>query len=140
MTFVFGSSSLFVEARIKKMKRIKKKKRRGKRRRSFRTRFHRRKVRYYPFHRKGRRRKLVRTPKRLKRELKHLLRYRGLRRAKIGVVVMSEKGKILFQHNPMHKLIPASNVKLLTMAAAFSYLGPHYRFKTKLLWGFKDCF
>ena len=52
----------------------------------------------------------------------------------IGVQVMSLRtGKTLYAHNPTKKFIPASGMKLVTMAAALHYLGPNYRFETRLL-------
>jgi D-alanyl-D-alanine carboxypeptidase/D-alanyl-D-alanine-endopeptidase (penicillin-binding protein 4) len=42
-------------------------------------------------------------------------------------------GSTLYQHNPRTRLVPASNLKLLTTAAAMDVLGPQYRFSTQLL-------
>jgi D-alanyl-D-alanine carboxypeptidase/D-alanyl-D-alanine-endopeptidase (penicillin-binding protein 4) len=52
----------------------------------------------------------------------------------IGLVVQSvETGETLYSHNGDKKFIPASGMKLVTMASALHYLGPNYRFETKLL-------
>ncbi len=51
-----------------------------------------------------------------------------------GVLVTSlERGDTLFAHNAHRTFAPASNVKLLTAAAALHHLGPEYRFRTFLL-------
>lgn len=84
----------------------------------------------YP-HRRGLKRK-IRDLKELQQELTKRLSHRGLRGAKVGLVVMTPEGKVLFEHNATESFIPASNVKLLTIAAAFHYLGPHYRYVTKI--------
>jgi PBP4 family serine-type D-alanyl-D-alanine carboxypeptidase len=52
----------------------------------------------------------------------------------IGVQVVSlDTGESLYAHNAQKKFIPASGMKLVTMAAALHYLGPSYRFETRLL-------
>ncbi|WP_253493373.1 D-alanyl-D-alanine carboxypeptidase/D-alanyl-D-alanine-endopeptidase [Pseudomonas sp. S3E17] len=54
--------------------------------------------------------------------------------ATVSVMVRDARsGSTLYQHNPRTRLIPASNLKLLTTAAAMDVLGPHYRFSTQLL-------
>ncbi|NVZ49588.1 D-alanyl-D-alanine carboxypeptidase/D-alanyl-D-alanine-endopeptidase [Pseudomonas sp. B6002] len=45
----------------------------------------------------------------------------------------ARSGATLYQHNPRTRLVPASNLKLLTTAAAMDVLGPQYRFSTQLL-------
>lgn len=54
--------------------------------------------------------------------------------ATVSVMVRDARsGSTLYQHNPRTRLIPASNLKLLTTAAAMDVLGPQYRFSTQLL-------
>ncbi len=43
-----------------------------------------------------------------------------------------DTGKILFAENPKKRLIPASNLKLLTAVAAVEELGPEFRFTTRI--------
>lgn len=86
--------------------------------------------RSYPFRR--RRVRTFRGEKKLARQLKRLLKHRWLRGAKLGLVVMHPNGKILFQKNATKRFIPASNVKLLTIASALHFLGPSYRYVTKI--------
>ncbi|MEV3859322.1 D-alanyl-D-alanine carboxypeptidase/D-alanyl-D-alanine-endopeptidase [Streptomyces sp. NPDC050095] len=49
------------------------------------------------------------------------------------VVADAQTGETLYQHNPTGRLMPASNTKLATSAAAMSVLGPGYRFTTDVL-------
>lgn len=54
-------------------------------------------------------------------------------RSSWGVQVRSlDTGKILFAENPQKRLIPASNLKLLTAVAAVEELGPDFRFTTRI--------
>ncbi|HUP52110.1 MAG TPA: D-alanyl-D-alanine carboxypeptidase/D-alanyl-D-alanine-endopeptidase [Longimicrobiales bacterium] len=58
----------------------------------------------------------------------------GWRAATWGVSVVSlDSGDTLFTIEPDAPLSPASNLKLLTTAAALEILGPEYRFRTYLL-------
>lgn len=51
----------------------------------------------------------------------------------IGVVVVDlNTGENLYQRNPTRALIPASNMKLFSDAAALMALGPDYRFQSQL--------
>ena len=56
-----------------------------------------------------------------------------LNRTKVGVEVMqASNGDVLFAHNAAVQFNPASNTKILTTAAAMSYLGADYRYHTAL--------
>ncbi len=71
---------------------------------------------------------------RLKRELDAALDQGSYARADWGVLVVSlDRGDTLFARSPSVPLSPASNMKVLTSAAALHYLGPDYRFTTWLL-------
>jgi len=53
--------------------------------------------------------------------------------AEWGIDVLDlESGKVLYSLNPDHLFVPASNVKLLTTAAALALAGPDYRFHTTI--------
>ncbi|MFQ6111985.1 MAG: D-alanyl-D-alanine carboxypeptidase, partial [Nitrospinota bacterium] len=53
--------------------------------------------------------------------------------ARLGVRIQSlNKGDVLFDHKGGELFVPASNVKLITTAAALRALGPDYTFKTTL--------
>lgn len=70
----------------------------------------------------------------LRADLERLIRSTGWRGDQWGVMVVSlDRGDTLFSHGGDVALVPASNVKLFTSAAALSYLGPHFRFNTFLL-------
>ncbi|MDF2679645.1 MAG: putative D-alanyl-D-alanine carboxypeptidase precursor [Brevibacillus sp.] len=49
-----------------------------------------------------------------------------------GIVVKSLGGEVLYEHDADSLLTPASNLKLLTTAAALNQLGTDYTFKTEL--------
>jgi D-alanyl-D-alanine carboxypeptidase/D-alanyl-D-alanine-endopeptidase (penicillin-binding protein 4) len=54
--------------------------------------------------------------------------------AYVGIqIVELPSGKVLFQHNADRLFVPASNMKLLTSAAALMKLGADHRFVTKLI-------
>ena len=66
--------------------------------------------------------------------LDRLLADPALNGATVSLMVRDARsGSTLYQHNPRTRLIPASNLKLLTTAAAMDVLGPQYRFSTQLL-------
>ena len=50
---------------------------------------------------------------------------------KDAVLVMDDRGKILFTKNAQKKLIPASTLKILTSLVSLYYLGEDYRFTTE---------
>ncbi|QOV37989.1 D-alanyl-D-alanine carboxypeptidase/D-alanyl-D-alanine-endopeptidase [Streptomyces ferrugineus] len=49
------------------------------------------------------------------------------------VIADAGTGELLYQHLPSTRLMPASNTKLATSAAAMEVLGPRYRFRTDVL-------
>jgi len=52
----------------------------------------------------------------------------------IGISVQSiNTGKVIYQRNANQLFMPASSLKILTGAAALSYLGHDYKFQTKIL-------
>lgn len=66
--------------------------------------------------------------------LDQLLADPALHGATVSLTVRDARsGATLYQHNPRTRLVPASNLKLLTTAAAMDVLGPQYRFSTQLL-------
>lgn len=72
----------------------------------------------------------------LRHELLQILGEKPLRRLHVGVIVRDVfTGRELFGHNGDQAFNPASNTKLLTTAAALSYLGAGYRYQTVLLAG-----
>lgn len=70
----------------------------------------------------------------LRSGLDRLLLASSWRDAEWGVLVLSlDHGDTLYAINPDEPLAPASNVKLITTAAALQTLGPDYRFDTYLM-------
>jgi D-alanyl-D-alanine carboxypeptidase/D-alanyl-D-alanine-endopeptidase (penicillin-binding protein 4) len=54
--------------------------------------------------------------------------------ARLGVsVVEADDGHVLFQRDADDEFAPASNFKLLVAATALSYLGPQFRYETRLV-------
>ena len=73
------------------------------------------------------------SSKQLSRELDVLFSSPSFSNAHWGVVVKSLKNdQILYQRNANKGFIPASNLKILTTAAALNFLGPQFRFCTSL--------
>ncbi|OYD17318.1 D-alanyl-D-alanine carboxypeptidase/D-alanyl-D-alanine-endopeptidase [candidate division WOR-3 bacterium JGI_Cruoil_03_44_89] len=69
--------------------------------------------------------------KMFRKELDAILRDTLLTQATVGIKIVSIKdNKVLYEYNADKLFNPASNMKLLTSAAALVKLGPEYRFKT----------
>ena len=70
----------------------------------------------------------------LREDLRTLVESNGRRSTRYSVLALSlETGDTLFDRGSHDLLAPASNMKLLTTAAALRYLGPDYRYQTFLL-------
>lgn len=70
----------------------------------------------------------------LRTEIERALAAPGWNGDRWGVLVVSlRSGDTLFAHDAHTSLIPASNMKLFTTAAALKYLGPGYRYSTYLV-------
>lgn len=71
---------------------------------------------------------------RLQNDLERLIDSPGWAGDRWSVLVLSlDKGDTLFNHGGDVSLVPASNLKLFTTAAALYYLGPQFRYNTFLL-------
>ena len=55
-----------------------------------------------------------------------------LRSGIVGVLAVRANGDTLCQYNRQLKMVPASNVKLITTGLALTRLGPSWRFRTSL--------
>lgn len=65
--------------------------------------------------------------------LDKIVRSPGMDNGQFGFVLIDlESGKVLEQVRPDETMLPASTMKTVTSAAAFSILGPDYKFKTQL--------
>ncbi len=70
----------------------------------------------------------------LKAALIDVVKRTPLSAARLGVSIQSlDDGQVVYSHRPDELLNPASNVKLVTAAAALATLGPAYRFNTEFL-------
>ncbi len=70
----------------------------------------------------------------LKTTLLEVLQRQPLKASRVGVHMVSlDDGSVVFSHNADELLNPASNMKLITAAAALVTLGPEYRFDTEFL-------
>ncbi|OPY73193.1 MAG: D-alanyl-D-alanine carboxypeptidase DacC precursor [Syntrophorhabdus sp. PtaU1.Bin058] len=70
----------------------------------------------------------------LKGDLTELLKEDILRSSHIGIEVRSlDRDEVLFSYNAGQRFIPASNVKLFTVAAGLEYLTPDFVYETKLM-------
>ncbi len=70
----------------------------------------------------------------LRRELDRLLARAPWRRVRWGVWAVSlDRGDTLFTKNAHEPMAPASNVKIITTAAALHHLGPDFRYRTWVL-------
>ncbi|MHC4678035.1 MAG: D-alanyl-D-alanine carboxypeptidase/D-alanyl-D-alanine endopeptidase [Planctomycetota bacterium] len=47
-------------------------------------------------------------------------------------IVHAQSGQTLYEHDAKELMIPASNMKIITSAAALKYLGPDYEFRTRV--------
>ncbi len=62
-----------------------------------------------------------------------ILHQPGLQHAQIGLIVLDlDKDSVVYAYNHDKLLVPASNVKILTSAAALVFLGPDFRYKTRI--------
>ncbi|MBI3017502.1 MAG: D-alanyl-D-alanine carboxypeptidase/D-alanyl-D-alanine-endopeptidase [Deltaproteobacteria bacterium] len=69
----------------------------------------------------------------IQKKITQILSDPSLKNMQIGIQATSLKAdEKVFEYHPADLLKPASNVKLVTTLAALKYLGPDYRFKTKL--------
>jgi len=66
--------------------------------------------------------------------LKGIVQSSALGAARAGILVVRvDTGEVVYAHDPDALLNPASNVKLVTTAAALARLGPEFRFATEFL-------
>lgn len=73
----------------------------------------------------------VRSPRALSEALDAIIQSGDLGRSSLGMrVIEADTGRVVFNHNPELPLMPASNMKVMTSAAALSLLRPEYVFST----------
>ena len=72
----------------------------------------------------------------LESAIRQIVQSRPLASSKTSVQILDAMtGQSLFSHNPQTLLKPASNMKILTGAAALALLKPEYRFRTRFFTG-----
>jgi len=72
-----------------------------------------------------------RATKELQKQINHLISDPALQSAIIGIYIEEIKsGKVVYSHNAQKLLMPASNMKIITSAAALSLLKPDFRYST----------
>lgn len=69
----------------------------------------------------------------LRQDLDRILEQPGLPEAVSSVMVREADGTVLYSRDEIDRLMPASNTKLLTSAAALEVLGSDHRFSTSVL-------
>ena len=75
----------------------------------------------------------VQTVPYLQSRIRLLLQRPDLRRGQIGVKIVSlDSGKIVFEQSAEKYFMPASNMKVFTVAAAMQKLSPNFRFLTSI--------
>lgn len=75
----------------------------------------------------------IQTLSDLQINLRRALQNPGLQRGQIGIKIVSlDSGKTLFEENAEKYLVPASNMKSFTVAAALDRLTPDFRFVTSV--------
>lgn len=70
----------------------------------------------------------------LRRQIDNLIRNYDLEHALWGIKIVSiDRNEVLYERNSRVPIIPASNMKIVTAAAALLRLGPDFRYETKLI-------
>lgn len=68
----------------------------------------------------------------LRERIDDILKHKNLSGAVTGVSVRNEEDEILYNHHADVRLVPASNMKIITTVAALEVLGPDYQFQTEI--------
>ena len=62
----------------------------------------------------------------------------ALQKARLGVLMETQAGQVVYSRDADRYFVPASNVKLLTTAAALSSLGPNFTLRTSIYGSTED--
>lgn len=68
----------------------------------------------------------------LTQQLNTLTQQPSLEKARLGILIETQSGQTIYSYDADRYFIPASNVKLLTTAAALSSLGPNFTIRTSV--------
>ena len=69
----------------------------------------------------------------LEEEVHSIVRRYGYHRANVSIAAIDHSGRVRVALNGREAFKPASNMKIVTTAAALATLGPEYRFRTELI-------
>src|SRR4029450_12701942 len=70
----------------------------------------------------------------LRAQIDQLIWANDLEQAQWGIKIISiDRNEVLYERNSRVPIIPASNMKIVTAAAALLRLGPDFRYETKLI-------
>ncbi|NEQ53224.1 MAG: D-alanyl-D-alanine carboxypeptidase/D-alanyl-D-alanine-endopeptidase, partial [Leptolyngbya sp. SIO3F4] len=62
----------------------------------------------------------------LTRQIDTIAQQPSLKKARIGIRIETQAGEVIYSRDADRYFVPASNIKLLTTAAALSSLGPNF--------------
>ena len=68
----------------------------------------------------------------LARQIDTIAEQPSLKKARIGILIETQSGQVIYSRDADRYFVPASNVKLLTTAAALSSLGPNFTIRTSV--------
>ena len=69
----------------------------------------------------------------LAKQINAIINQASQEKVQFGVSILeAESGRTLYSYNAEKPMVPASNMKIITTAAALEYLGPDYEYKTKV--------
>ncbi|ESA32240.1 d-alanyl-d-alanine carboxypeptidase [Leptolyngbya sp. Heron Island J] len=68
----------------------------------------------------------------LARQIDTIAEQPSLQKARLGVLIETQSGQVIYSRDADRYFVPASNVKLLTTAAALSSLGPNFTIRTSV--------
>ncbi|MEM9486147.1 MAG: D-alanyl-D-alanine carboxypeptidase/D-alanyl-D-alanine-endopeptidase [Cyanobacteria bacterium P01_F01_bin.116] len=68
----------------------------------------------------------------LTRDIDAIATQPSLKKARLGVLIETQSGQVIYSRDADRYFVPASNVKLLTTAAALSSLGPNFTIRTSV--------
>jgi len=69
----------------------------------------------------------------LEKQIDGIIRESVQKRVKFSIHILeADSGRTIYDHDAKELMIPASNMKIITSAAALKYLGPDYVYKTKV--------
>ena len=68
----------------------------------------------------------------LTRQIDTIAEQPSLKKARLGILIETQSGQVIYSRDADRYFVPASNVKLLTTAAALSSLGPNFTIRTSV--------